>query len=68
MLEQIIPRWLAMEHVLETYKSGDRSMLLWEVLQHHQTKSYEDAEALLEDLLSLSDSAEAAAHYKGSKV
>lgn len=68
MLEQILPRWLAMEHILETYKSGDRSMLLWNVLQHHQTKSYEDAEALLEDLLALSNSAEAAAHYKWPKV
>lgn len=68
MLEQILPRWLAMEHILETYKSKDRSMLLWNVLQHHQTKSYEDAEALLEDLLALSNSAEAAAHYKWPKV
>ena len=67
MLEQILPRWLTMEHVLETYKSGDRSMLLWNALQHHQTKSYEDAEVLLEDLLSLSDSAEAAAHFKWPK-
>lgn len=67
MLEQILPRWLAMEHVLETYKSGDRNMLLWNVLQHHQTRSYEDAEVLLEDLLSLSDSAEAAAHFKWPK-
>jgi alpha-galactosidase len=68
MLEQILPRWLAMENILETYKSGDRSMLLWNVLQHHQTKSYEDAEALLEDLLALSNSAEAAVHYKWPKV
>jgi alpha-galactosidase len=64
MLEQIIPRWLAMEHVLETFKSGSKSMLLWEILQHHQTRSYEDAESLLEDLLSLPESAEASTYYK----
>jgi alpha-galactosidase len=64
MLEQIIPRWLAMEHVLETFKSGSKSMLLWEILQHHQTRSYEDAENLLEDLLSLPESAEASTYYR----
>ena len=64
LLEQLLPRWIAMEHTLETFHSGDRSMLLWNVLQHHQIRSYEDAEVLLDDFLSMSESVEAATHYK----
>ena len=64
MLLTILPRWLAMEHCLETYMEGDRKMLLWNILQNHQSRSYEEAETLLDDLLSLPKSKEAAAHYK----
>jgi alpha-galactosidase/6-phospho-beta-glucosidase family protein len=53
MLEHILPDWLGMERQLEAFHSGDRSMLLWQVLESHQTRSYDQAVAVLEDLLSV---------------
>ncbi len=51
MLEQVLPYWLDMERTLEAYQSGDRSMLLWNVLQSHQTRSYNQAVGVLEAFL-----------------
>ncbi len=51
MLEQILPMWLGMERSLLALKTGDRSILLWNVLDNHQTRSYDQAVAVLEDLL-----------------
>ncbi len=53
MLEHILPEWLAMERNIEAFKSGDRSMLLWNVLEGHQTRSYDQAVAALEDWLAM---------------
>ena len=53
MLEHILPEWLDMERELEAFRSGDRSMLLWNVLDSHQTRSYDQAVAVLEELLSM---------------
>jgi alpha-galactosidase len=53
MLEHILPEWLAMERNIEAFKSGDRSMLLWNVLEGHQTRSYDQAVAALEDWLAI---------------
>jgi alpha-galactosidase len=58
MLEQILPNWLQMERQLEAFKSSDRSMLLWQALQSHQTRSYDQAVAVLEDLLAMEGNAE----------
>ncbi|MFN2110575.1 MAG: alpha-glucosidase/alpha-galactosidase [Anaerolineae bacterium] len=43
MLECIYPDWLEMERTLEALLSGDKSMLLFGVLQSHQTRSYDQA-------------------------
>ena len=51
MLEQLLPTILRMEHGIEAYRSGDKSMLLWSALENHQTRSYTQAYAALEDLL-----------------
>ena len=51
MLEQIYPEWLRMEHELEALLSGDKSMLLWGILQSHQTRSYDQAVETLEALM-----------------
>jgi alpha-galactosidase len=56
MLERIYPDWLDMERNLEALKSGDKSMLLYGILDSHQTKSYDQAEAVLEALLSMEPS------------
>ncbi|MFN8519701.1 MAG: alpha-glucosidase/alpha-galactosidase [Chloroflexota bacterium] len=53
MLEQTLPRILQMEQQLESFGSGDRSMLLWAALMDHQTRTYGQAVEVLEDLLEL---------------
>jgi len=53
MLEHILPDWLRMEQNLEAFKTGDRSMLLWKALHSHQTQSYDQAVAVLDDLLNM---------------
>jgi alpha-galactosidase len=64
MLEHILPEWLDMERHLEAFKTGDRSMLLWNVLDSHQTRSYDQAVAVLEDLMAMDGHEEFAAHHK----
>jgi alpha-galactosidase len=63
MCEQILPEWLDMERELLAFKAGDRSMLLWNVLQSPQTASYDQAVAVLDELLAMADHAEMAQHY-----
>jgi alpha-galactosidase len=53
MLECIYPDWLEMEQGLEALLTGDKSMMLYGVLQSHQTKSYEQATAMLEALFDI---------------
>ena len=53
MLECIYPDWLGMERTLEALKSGDKSMLLFGILQSHQTRSYDQAMEVLEALLKI---------------
>jgi alpha-galactosidase len=53
MLECIYPHWLRMEHTLEALKSGDKSMLLYGILDSHQTRSYDQAAEVLEALLAM---------------
>lgn len=53
MLEHVLPELLEMERGLHAYKTGDRSMLLWGVLQSQQTRSYDQAVALLEDIMTM---------------
>ena len=43
--------------------SGDRTMLIYSALMSPQTRSYEQAMAVLEDLLALEGNEELAAHY-----
>jgi len=51
MLEQILPEWLEMERSLLAFKTRDRSILLYGVLQNHQTRSYQEAFSALEEVL-----------------
>jgi alpha-galactosidase len=53
MLECIYPHWLRMEQTLEALKSGDKSMLLYSILDSHQTQSYDQAMNVLNALLSI---------------
>lgn len=51
MLNHIYPEWLEMERDLYAFKSGDKGMLLWQLLNEHQTASYDNAVVLLDELL-----------------
>ena len=63
MLEQILPEWMEMERELLAYETGDRSMLLYNALESGQTRSYDQARAVLDDLLAMPGHEEMAAHY-----
>jgi alpha-galactosidase/6-phospho-beta-glucosidase family protein len=65
VLEQLLPFWLDMERTLEAYRTGDRAMLLWNVLQSHQTRTYEQAIEVLQAILADPEHAELAARYTG---
>ena len=63
MVDHILPGVLKMERELEAFKTGDRTMLIYSALMSPQTRSYEQAMAVLEDLLALEGNDELAAHY-----
>jgi alpha-galactosidase len=64
LYEQILPEWLDMERELLAFKTGDRAMLLWNTLNSPQTRSYDQAVAVLEALLAMPGHEELAAHYE----
>ena len=64
MLEQIHPEWLMMERQLLAFETGDRSILLWNILDYHMTRSYDQATAMLEDLLAKDGNEEMNAYFK----
>ncbi len=53
MLTQILPGVLSMERQLLALKTGDRSILLWQMLDNHQTRSYQQAVETLEELITM---------------
>ena len=55
MLECIYPDWLQMERTLEALSSGDKSMLLFGVLENHQTRNYEQAVEAVEALFNIEE-------------
>jgi len=63
MYAHVLPEWLQMERDLLAFNTGDRSLLLWNVLDSHQTRSYAQAEAVLEDILAMEGNQHLAAHY-----
>jgi alpha-galactosidase len=67
MLELILPEVLEMERELLAFKTGDRSMLLWNVLHSPQTRSLEQAKAVLEDIFAMEGNDALAAHYQWTK-
>ena len=53
LLECIYPEWLRMERGLEALLTGDLSMMLFGILDSHQTKSYEQALKMMDALLNI---------------
>ncbi len=68
MLEHILPRVLEMERDVEAFTSGDRTMLLWNVVNSPQTRSFAQAAAVLDDVLTMEGNETLAAHYTGHRV
>jgi alpha-galactosidase/6-phospho-beta-glucosidase family protein len=64
MLNHILPDWLRMERNLLSFKTGDRSMLLWDALNSHQTRSYDQAVDVLDDMLAMDGNREMAEQFK----
>ena len=63
----ILPEVLDMERELLAFKTGDRTMLLWQTLNSPQTRSYDQAMAVLNDLLDAPELQEVAARYQWPK-
>lgn len=53
MLECVYPDWLRMERTLEALESGDKSMMLFQVLESHQTKTYDQAMRVMDALFAI---------------
>ncbi len=53
MFGHVLPDWLDMERELLAFKTGDRSLLLWDMLQNHQTCSYDQAVDLIDSTLAM---------------
>lgn len=64
MFEQILPEWLDMERELLAYKTGDRSMLLWNALTSTQTREYNQGADVLEALLEMEGMEGVREHYQ----
>ena len=64
MLEALLPHWLDVERNLLSFKTGDRSILLWNALDSHQTRSYDQAMAVMEDLLKMKGHEEMNDHFR----
>ena len=64
MIEALLPHWLDMERNLLAFKTGDRSILLWNALDSHQTRSYDQAKEVMEDLLAMDGHQEMNAHFE----
>ena len=67
MLEHVLPEWLEMERGIYAFKSGDRSSLLWGTLQAHQTRTYDQAVAVLEEIMGMAGHEELDDYFKYPK-
>jgi alpha-galactosidase len=63
MLMCILPHWIDMERNLLAFKTGDPAIPLWNALDSHQTRSLDQAVAVLEELMNLDGHEDLRAHY-----
>lgn len=64
MVHIIAPRWWRMENILQAFKDRDKMSLLLMIAEDHRTKSFEQAEKLLEELLSQEWNKDLREHYR----
>lgn len=53
MYEAILPEWLQMERELLAFETGDRTQLVWNALNSPQTRTYDQAIGLVEDIMNM---------------
>jgi len=63
----LFPRMIRMEWALEAFLSGDKRILLEIVLRDPRTKSFEQAEAVIDEILELPFNKEMKRHYENNK-
>ena len=64
MREEVMPKVGEMERGLEAFLTGDRRLLLLDILAERKTTSYDQAKTLLETVLAMPGHEEVAAHYR----
>ncbi|MBU4562752.1 alpha-glucosidase/alpha-galactosidase, partial [bacterium] len=63
----LAPRMLRMEWALEAFVSGDKKILQEILIRDGRTKSFEQAEAVIEEILALPFNEEMKKHYENKK-
>ncbi len=63
MFHVLLPRILEMERELSAWRNADRAMLLSQLLWDHRTRTREQAEALLDEVLGLPETQGWAARF-----
>jgi alpha-galactosidase/6-phospho-beta-glucosidase family protein len=63
----LAPRRLRMEWALEAFVSGDKRILQEILIRDPRTKSFEQAEAVIEEILALPFNKEMKKHYENKK-
>lgn len=64
MLFNMIPRMLKMEQILHAFLEGDKTALMLMVAEDHRTKSFDQAENAVEEILKQPWNEEAFSHYR----
>ena len=62
--EEVSPKIDEMERGLEAYLTGDRRLVLLDILADARTRSREQAEGMLDALLAMPGHEEAASHFR----
>ncbi len=60
----ILPRMSRANNIIEAYRTGDRDLLVLDLMNDHRTRSYEQAKGLIDDLLAQEWNKDAEEHYR----
>ena len=60
----ILPRMSRANNIIEAYRTGDRDLLVLDLMNDHRTRSYEQAKGVIADLLAQEWNKDAQEHYR----
>ncbi|HEX6478296.1 MAG TPA: hypothetical protein VF043_05590 [Ktedonobacteraceae bacterium] len=63
MMQVMLPRWVLLEQTLSAYLRGDYHLLRTIVLEYHHSRSVQQADRLIEEMLAMPQNAEIARRY-----